>query len=413
MKLLVVSQYFAPENFRVNDLVRGLVERGHQVTVLTGQPNYPGGAFFPGYGWQGPRREHLLGAEVLRVPLVRRAGGGGGRLILNYLSFALTASWAARFRLKGPYDAIFVFETSPITVGLPAAVARRRFGAPILFWVLDLWPDSLVATGAIRSPFLLDQVGRLVAWIYARCSLVLVQSRSFPERVVCHGFPMERIRYFPNWIEPEYIDDEGAAPQPSPSAEGFRIVYAGNIGVAQGFPEIVEAAARLAPLMPTLKWVIAGDGRMAGWLRSEVARRGLDGAFEFLGQLPPTAMQPLFASASALLVSLKADELFARTIPGKVQSYMAAGRPVLAMLDGEGARVLEEAGAGLVCPSGDVEGLVNHVKTLFQMPEQEREKLGLLGREYAHNEFNRERLFDKLESWLFQVTKRPCQESTT
>lgn len=399
----MVSQYFAPENFRVNDLVQGLVERGHEVTVLTGQPNYPTGRFFTGHGWRGPWREHLLGADVLRAPLVPRGGGGGVRLVLNYLSFALTASWLAWRRLQGNFDAIMVFETSPITVGIPAVVASRRFKAPILFWVLDLWPDSLEATGAIRSPSILRGVAKLVRWIYAQCSLVLVQSRAFPERVTCHGFPIARIRYFPNWIEPEY-EEQAAAPQTGQHAD-FRIVYAGNIGAAQGFAEIIEAAARLAPRLPEVKWHIAGDGRMAAWARSEVERRGLTGQVTFLGQLPVDRMQSLFSQADALLVSLKADELFARTIPGKVQSYMASGRPVLAMLDGEGARVVAEAGAGLVCAAGDVGGLVDNVEAMVRMQADKRECMGQRGREYALAEFNRESLFDRLESWLSEVTK--------
>lgn len=416
MKILVVSQYFAPENFRVNDLVSGLVDRGHQVTVLTGQPNYPAGSFFAGYGWRGPRHEQRLGADVIRVPLIPRGGGGGVRLVLNYLSFAATASWAAWRRLRGEFDAVVVFETSPITVGIPAVVASKRFKAPILFWVLDLWPDSLWATGAIRSPAILKGVARLVRWIYAHCSLVLVQSQAFPERIVCHGFPMSRIRYFPNWIEPEYEQMAVTPTNPSPGAaigsSGFQIVYAGNIGAAQGFPEIIEAATRLAARSPSVKWLIAGDGRMAAWAQTEVMRRGLADRFVFLGQLPSEQMQPLFAQADALLVSLKADELFARTIPGKVQSYMASGRPVLAMLDGEGARVIQHAGAGLVCAAGDVAGLVDNVEAMLTLSAEEREEMGRRGQAYAFEEFNRARLFDRLETWLSDVTNEEFVRSS-
>ena len=160
MRLLVVSQYFSPENFRINDLVAGLMARGHQVTVLTGQPNYPQGRFFAGYGWLGPRHETLFGAEVVRVPLIPRGTGGGLRLMLNYLSFVVTGIWGALFRLRGGFDAIFVFEVSPVTVGIPAIVASRRFRAPVLFWVLDLWPESLEATGAVRHRGVLALVER-------------------------------------------------------------------------------------------------------------------------------------------------------------------------------------------------------------------------------------------------------------
>lgn len=403
MRLLVVTQYFSPENFRINDLVAGMLARGHAVTVLTGQPNYPRGVFFDGYGWCGPRSEELHGAEVVRVPLIARGQGGAVQLAMNYLSFAFFASIAARFRLRGPFDAIFVFEPSPVTVGIPAVVARRRFGAPILFWVLDLWPDSLVAAGMVRSTVLLRAVSWAVRWIYRQCARVLVQSRAFLEDVVRHGTAADRVRYFPNWIEPEYVSSAFEAAGISALPEGVRIVYAGNIGVAQGFPELLTAAERVAVLCPNVRWIIAGDGRMSAWLRDEVARRGLSERVLFLGQQPSATMPALFGAADALLVSLKAAPVFARTIPGKVQSYLAAGKPVLAMLDGEGARVIAEARAGLCCAAGDVDGLVSHVQALVAMSPDERVEMGMRGRAYAMAEFGRETLFDRLETWMAEA----------
>jgi colanic acid biosynthesis glycosyl transferase WcaI len=405
MNVLVVSQYFAPENFRINDLVGDLVSRGHVVTVLTGQPNYPSGAFPPGYGWRGPRQERLLGADVIRVPLIARANGGAIRLVLNYLSFSAFASLAVRFRLTGPYDAIFVFEPSPITVGIPAVFAHRRFKAPILFWVLDLWPASLAAAGAVRSPVLLRAAGRLVRWLYGNCCRVLVQSRAFVDDVVAHGTVVDRVRYFPNWIEVEYAGVAEAGDRPWALPDGFRIVYAGNIGAAQGFLEIITVVERLAASHPQVCWIVAGDGRMASWARAEVERRGLSNRMVFLGQLPSDKMPSLFAAADALLVSLKADPVFSRTIPGKVQSYLSAGKPVLAMLDGEGARVIEEAQAGLTCPAGDIDGLVAHVMSLVAMTRAEREAMGARARAYAFAEFERGMLFDRLETWLTEAVE--------
>lgn len=409
MRLLIVSQYFWPENFRVNDLVEGLVERGHLVTVLTGQPNYPGGHFFKGYNAFSPCEEELLGAKVLRVPMLARGNGRALRLVLNYLSFALSASFAASTRLSGPFDAIFVFEVSPVTVGLPAIVASRRFSAPVLFWVLDLWPESLQATGMVNNPRLLSWIAKGVCWIYAQCAQVLVQSRAFNAHIEALGFPRERIRYFPNWIEGDYQQsDEGAVPVRF-DADEFRIVYAGNIGAAQDFPAIVEAASLLAQELPRARWVVAGDGRMAQWFKDEVARRGLSQHFDFLGQLPPVRMPGLFASADALLVSLRTDPVFALTIPGKVQSYLASGRPVLAMLDGEGARVVMESGAGLAATSGDIRSLVDNAKLLAGMTSAQREEMGRRGREYAQREFGRQAIFDRLEEWLCEAAAQARQ----
>jgi len=403
MNILVVSQYFWPENFRVNELVAGLVARGHAVVVLTGQPNYPDGTFPPGYGWSGPRREEVFGAEVIRVPLVARGNGSALRLALNYLSFALFSSIAARFRVRGAVDAIIVFEPSPITVGIPAVVAARKFRAPILFWVLDLWPDSLAAAGSVRSPAVLRGVGHLVRWIYRQCARVLVSSRAFVADVVSHGTPPQRVCYFPNWIESEYASDNAEHRVDVVLPNGFRVVFAGNIGAAQGFPEIIAAAERVAAQCAEVRWIIVGEGRMAEWAREEVVRRGLAERVVFLGQLPSAKMPALFAEADALLVSLKSDLVFSLTIPGKVQSYLAAGRPILAMLDGEGARIVAEAGAGLVCAAGDIDGLAAHVLTLVGQTPAERAAMGARGRDYARAEFAREPLFDRLESW--------CEES--
>ncbi len=404
MKLLVVTQYFYPENFRVNELVTELVARGHEVDVLTGLPNYPHGRFFEGYGWRGPRRERLLGAIVRRVPMLARGNGKAIRLALNYLSFAMSASLAALVSIPRNYDAIFVFEPSPITVGLPALVAARRSNAPVLFWVLDLWPESLRATGAVTNEPIIKAVGVMVRGIYARCSLILAQSRGFFSSIAAHGVDPGRLRYFPNWIEADY---EKAAPPAARAGDGtFRIVYAGNIGTAQDFPAIIEAASMLAERAPQVRWVIAGDGRMAPWVRDQVERRGLAGKMQLLGQLPGESMPALFATADALLVALRPDPIFSLTIPGKVQSYLAAGKPLLAMLDGEGARVVEDAGAGLVARAGDPHSLAACVIELVSRGAQEVASMGLRGQEYAMREFGRQQLFDKLEAWLHECSNK-------
>ncbi len=403
MKLLVVTQYFHPENFRVNELVAEMVRRGHEVTVLTGLPNYPQGRFFPGYGCSGPWRQQITGAQVFRVPLFPRGQSNSWHLAMNFLSFAFSASLAALIRIPREQDAIFVFEPSPITVGLPAIAASFRCKAPIVFWVLDLWPESLEATGAVRSPWILGRMEKLVKWIYSRCHLVLGQSKGFLDNITRLGVPPVRLRYFPNWIEAGYEAVALAAERGSRNK--FRIVYAGNIGAAQDFPAIIEAAEKLAQKAPQVSWIIAGDGRLSSWVKQEVATRGLQEKFEFLGQLPPQDMPELFASADVLLVALRSDPVFALTIPGKLQSYLASGKPVLAMLDGEGARVVEESGAGMVAPAGDADRLAELALRLAGMQAWELEQMGSQARGYADREFGREMLFERLENWLQEVAK--------
>lgn len=399
MRLLVVSQYFWPENFRINDLVADMTTRGHEVTVLTGQPNYPAGRFFPGYGWGRVRTENYQGARVIRVLLVPRGAAGAIRLALNYLSFAVFGAFGAWLRLRGKFDAIFVFEVSPITVGIPAIVASRRFNAPILFWVLDLWPESLTAAGGVCSPRVLRAVDHLVRWIYRNCARVLVQSRAFIPEIARHGMPPSGILYFPSWGEPLFqpLQQANATLLP-PLPEGFKILFAGNIGEAQDLPAVLKAAELLRE-RTDIQWLIVGDGRMAAWAKAEVRRRGLS-QVHFLGRHPLESMPHFYAAADALLLPLKREPIFALTIPGKLQSYLACARPILAMLDGEGARIVQESGAGLTCPAGDAEGLASQVLQLAAMPDAERRAMGQNGRQYYETNFDRTRLFDQLETWL-------------
>src|SRR5947207_823916 len=260
MKLLILSQYFWPENFRINDVVEGLTERGHAVTVYTGMPNYPGGRYFKGYGFLGPLRERYKMAEVRRAPLIPRGDGGGLRLAINFLSHAFFATLLAPWLARGRFDAILVYEPSPMTIGIPARALRALKRVPLLFWVQDLWPESLSATGAVTNGAVLGLVDRLIKWIYRGCDRVLVQSEAFIPSVEAQGVPRERIRYLPNSAEAFY-KKMPREPQP-----GFRVMYAGNIGAAQDFPTILAAAERVRDV----QWIILGDGRMRSWVESEV-----------------------------------------------------------------------------------------------------------------------------------------------
>ncbi len=405
MRLLICSQYFWPENFRVNDLTSALVERGHQVTVLTGYPNYPDGNIFPEFAGNPDAFNAYRGAEIIRVPLLPR-GRGALRLMLNYASFVVTASLRGAWRLRGRrYDAVFVYQPSPITACLPAIAVGRMTGAPVILWTLDLWPDTLRAIGVVTSPFLLRQVGRLVSLIYRRCALVLGQSRGFEANVITYGGVASRFRYFPQWSESLFGDGLANAPI-APETEAylgtFNVLFAGNIGDAQDFPAILEAAERLKG-NPGIRWLVVGDGRAADWVRGEVIRRGLTDRVLLLGRHPIERMPEFFRAAGALLVTLKRDPVFALTIPGKLQTYLAAGLPLLGMLDGEGARVIEDAMAGLTCRSGDGEALAGLVETMAAMSSERRAEMGCCARAFSEREFDRDRLLGQLESWIGEL----------
>ena len=409
MKLLIVSQYFWPENFRVNDLATWMVQSGHEVTVLTGIPNYPTGRVFPGYGLLRRQRETWNGVKIIRAPLVARGGGRGLRLALNYLSFAVSASLVGLLRLGRAYDAIFVHEPSPITVGIPAIVMRKRSGAPIYFWVLDLWPESVTAAGGVHATWLLNALAQLTRWIYAHCERVLVQSRAFIPHIRAMGVPETRISYFPNWAEDVFRPSQADRP-PIPLPSGFRIMYAGNIGVAQDFPTILAAAEKLKG-KADIHWVLIGDGRKASWVREQVVQRGLQDTVHMFGGFPIEQMPAFFSHADAMLVSLKSNPVFTLTVPAKVQAYMACGRPIVAMLEGEGARVVTEAGAGFTCAASDATGLADMVLRMERVSSTDRSRMGTRGREYYVSHFDREKLFRQVEAWMGGTSARSVSET--
>lgn len=402
MKILVVSQYFWPENFRINDLVSGLRASGHEVTVLTGWPNYPDGKVFSAFRENSAAFSTYEGAEVIRAPMIPR-GGNAAMLALNYLSYALSASVVGAWKLRGRrFDAIFVFQTSPVTAALPAILLGSLKRTRVLMWILDLWPDTLQAVGVVRSPRVLGMVGALVRFIYKRCELVLVQSRAFMPNVARHGAGAYKTRYFPNWIEPTFADGAGSddeVPEMAAFRDTFNLMFAGNIGEAQDMPSVLDAA-ELTRDLDDVRWLVVGDGRAMDSLRAEIRRRDLEGRVILLGRYPVERMPGFFAEADAMLVSLKAEPIWAMTIPGKVQSYLAVGKPVLAMLDGEGARVIAEAGGGLVSPAGDGAALAQNVRRMRALTPTQRRAMGASGRAYAVREFDRDRLFTQLEAWL-------------
>lgn len=400
MKVLIVSQYFWPENFRINDLATGLVERGHDVTVLTGMPNYPEGKLFPGYGFF-IKHENFKGVKLIRVPLVSRGNGRSLRLIVNYISFVLSACFLGPFLCHDKFNLIFVCQLSPVTVGLPALLLKKLKRIPIIFWILDLWPESLSATGAIHSPNILKMVDVLVRFIYRGCDKIIVSSRGFIPSVAKKLENSAHISYFPNWQEPEYKDVTTIT---ECLPEGFRVIFAGNVGAAQDFETILTVADKLKGFRD-IQWIILGDGRRMEWVKEQVELRKLSESFHLKGRYASEAMPAFFAQADVMLVTLKRDPVFALTVPGKIQSYMACGKPIVAALDGEGGRLIKESGSGLSVSSENVDALADAILTMYRMPKKEREAMGKRGEEYCKNNFGRDILLDKLDGWMRTIVK--------
>jgi glycosyltransferase involved in cell wall biosynthesis len=409
MKILIVTQYFWPESFRITDLAAGLLQRGHQVEVLTGMPNYPSGRLFPGYRVFAPASEQHQGIPIRRVPILPRGSRRNWQLAMNYASFLITASVLGPLRCRGNYDVVFVYEPSPITVALPGLVIKAFKRAPMLLWVQDLWPESLSATGAVRSPWLLRQVRKLVDFIYRRCDRVLVSSKGFTVHVAASGMDEQRIAYIPNWAESLYrpLDIAPASVQ-AELPPGFRIMFAGNIGSAQSFETIVAAADKLRA-WTEIQWVVLGDGHLKTWVEDQVRLLGLENQFHLLGHHATESMPGYFSAADALLLTLSADPVFALTVPSKVQSYLACGRPIIAAINGEAAEVVIAAGAGLACPAEDAELLAETVMSLYKTSKEERQAMGCNGRAYYEANFERDLVIGRVEQLMISAKQEyPC-----
>jgi colanic acid biosynthesis glycosyl transferase WcaI len=400
LRILLVTQYFWPENFQINHLVRALRDRGHSVEVLTGKPNYPSGRFFDGYSAFGRAHELFEGIPVRRVPLAPRGDGGSLRLALNYLSFAASATFTGLANIRGDFDCIFVYAPSPITACLPALAIGRKTGAPVVLWVQDLWPESVTAASNAKSlRHAMPLLNGLVRSIYRGCARILIQSRAFRPSIESFAIPPERIAYLPQSVDDLFQQVPAAEEAPAALQEpGFKIVFAGNIGQAQGFETLVEAAERLRNT--PVRWIILGDGRRREWLSGEIRRRKLERQIALPGAFPETAMPGFFAHADALLVMLRDEPIFALTIPTKVQAYLACGKPIIAALRGEGARVVEESEAGVTAEPGNPESLAAAVLRLMQMTPEERAKMGARGLAYSRTNFDRDMLADRLVALL-------------
>ncbi len=392
MKILIITQYFWPENFKINDFAIRLRDLNHEVIVLTGKPNYPTGIFYNGYSNFNKRREYYKGITIIRTMLMTRGSGSGFRLAANYLSFAFFASFASIFRLSRNANVVFVYEPSPITIGIPAIVYKMISKVPIFLWVQDLWPESLTGAGKVKSKFILNCTESLVKYIYNSTDLIFISAKSFRESIMQKGIDPIKIKYLPNWAEDIFVNSSKNETK-SEKLEGnneFKIVFAGNIGEAQDFESIVEAIFQTRNCQ-NIKWIIIGDGRRRSWLEQQICERKLEN-IQLIERQPLDNMPYFFREADAFLVTLKDEEIFSITVPAKVQSYLAFGKPILAMINGEGADIIKEAGAGFVVRSGDHINLAKKAVEMSELSKSELYKMGEAGKIYYSKNFDREHL---------------------
>lgn len=397
MRILLVTQYFYPEVFKSNDLAFELAKRGHHVDALVGIPNYPDGKYFKGYGIFKKRHEVVNGVNVYRVFQTPR-GKGGWRLPVNYFTFVIFGCLRVLFQFawKKKYDCIIGHEPSPIFQAYPALLLRKLRKVPFYYWIMDLWPDAMKSGGGVKNQKLLDNVDKLVKGIYRQTDKILITSERFREPIAAKGDFADKIIYFPNWSDDILqMDDTYEIPQ---LPDGFKIMIAGNLGKSQNLEAVTEVILGLKDV-PEVKWVFVGGGSRKEWLEGFIKDNGLEGRAVCLGQYPFKAMPAFYKQADAMLVTLRAGfPHLEAVVPARLQSYMSAGRPVLAMIGCGGADIIEESHCGYAVPAGDSEALIKVIKEKVLADKDAFAKMGRNGRDYYEKNYRMDMCIDNLET---------------
>lgn len=399
-RILVISQHYWPENFRITDICKGFVSHGIGVDVLCGLPNYPQGEWFDGYRYNGPRRETHDKIEIFRAGEIRRKGNTNLRIFLNYISFPITALCNLP-RLHGrKYDAVLCYNTSPVLMMIPAIVYAKLHRVPLTTYVLDLWPENLYSVLPLKNRFLRWCIQTVSHFLYRRSTRLIAMSPALGEKLAAQ-LPDAHLAVIPQYCENFYFEDTFDARLRARFAGKCNVLFAGNISPAQDLSLLVACAVRLkAENRVDLRFIIVGDGMSRAALEAEIAAQGVADYFIFEGGQAAERMPAYHAAADILFGALSKSDDLGLTVPAKITSYLAAGRPCLLAMDGEGARVVREAGAGLAGASGDANALYENLLTLAAMPAAQRTAMGKAGRKYCKKHFARETLLPALERFI-------------
>ena len=395
-RLLIISQYFYPEQFRINDLCKEWVKRGYTVTVVTGIPNYPSGKFFKGYNWVKRRKEEYEGIHIIRLPLIPR-GNSSLMLAMNYMSFVI-AGWLWSHFTKIDADKVFIFEVSP------GIWYKKRKNVSCYIYVQDLWPENVEIVTGIHNRKIIHAIDRMVDYIYKNCNLILATSPSFVRRIEERGSAWRnkksKVKYWPQYAEDFYRPVPKKKLSDMPNDDSFKIVFTGNIGYAQGLDILPKAAAILKEKDVNCSFIIIGDGRYKGMLVKEIISVGVRSMFHMLGRKKPEEIPDYLAWCDVAFISFADNPLFEMTIPAKLQSYMACGMPILASASGETERIIREAECGVVCSIGDAGALADRIFAMSKMENKKLEEMSQKSFGYYCREFDRVTLLDKIEKYL-------------
>lgn len=397
-KILIVSQFFFPENFKSNDIAFDLSKRGYTVDVLSGIPNYPAGAYFKGYNIFKRRVETIDNVKIYRSFQVPRGRIKSNVLIsLNYLSFALCSSlWAIYLCIVKKYDSIIIHQTSPITQALPALIINKIKKTPVFIWVLDLWPEAYISGSGSHSRLFYKILNWFTKKVYTNSRRILISSNEFRESILKKGDFNDKILYFPNWsLDFKHLINKASASLPV-IPKGFVIMFAGNIGVSQDMESIINLALELKS-HDDIKFVIVGDGSCKDWLESKIQENNIEDKVMLTGQLPLELMPSIYSKANAMLLTLsgKYPDL-SLYVPAKLQSYMSAGIPVLGMVNGASNTLISDSKCGYAVASGDFKKMASIIKTKILNDQKSFNALGVNGRNYYEKYFTQEHCINNL-----------------
>ncbi|MCI8333331.1 MAG: glycosyltransferase family 4 protein [Lachnospiraceae bacterium] len=405
LHILIVSQYFYPENFRINDIATEWVKRGYKVTVVTGIPNYPIGKFFDGYGYIHRRKEQWNGIDIIRIPLIPRGNCSIG-MIMNYISFAVSGFFWKQFScIKA--DLVFTFEVSPMTQALIGVWYAKKHHIPHFLYVQDLWPENVEVVAGVHNPIILKPINYMVDYIYKNADKIFTTSPSFAKAIEGRKVLVNsnKIHYWPQYAEEFYnVKDRGVARENLKQKsikcliqndDCFKVVFTGNIGTAQGLDVLPKVAKLL--LDRKIHFVIVGDGRYQKKFESEIERYEVKERFTLISRQPAEIIPELLALCDVAFLSFIDTDLFAKTIPAKLQSYMACGMVVLAAAKGETERVIKEAQCGVCVSIGDAQACADAIKVLMKTDLAVMKRNS---RNYALTHFNKRKLMDEMDVFI-------------
>jgi len=400
MKILLVSQVFWPENFKINELCIELVNRGHEVTVISGKPNYPQGTFYKGFGFFSKVKNRYYGAMVYRLPIIPRGNGTGFQLSLNYLSFAFIGSIFLLFHHR-KYDFSLVFAVSPITTALPAIVHKTVYGTKYYLWVLDLWPEGVEVTGKLKYKFLKKYLYSLVKFIYNKSDCIYMSSRYMKESILekFNSSDLNLLKYMPNWAEDNFSSrriDRNKYKSLMPG--GFKVMFAGNIGSGQDISSIIKAA-QIFKKHGRIKIIFLGDGSEKELLLKKIEEFKLAETVYYLGSYPIEEMANFYCHADMMLLTLRDELIYSYTVPGKLQGYLASKKPVAAMINGEGADIIKRSKCGIVVNAQDYTAFAEEIIRISDMPAIYFDEMKMNGFSYYEKNFSKKIVIDSfLES---------------